>query len=93
MSIKQETNTPTPLFSKLVRDAIIHGPGGWDDSDTEIGAFRGSTRKSNHDQSIWWGQRGGLGRTGLRDSAFFQQLERGLIAKKNGFEWSLRAPS
>ena len=37
MSIKQEdyTITPAPLFSKLVRDTIIHGPGGWDNSKIE----------------------------------------------------------
>src|SRR5882757_6735029 len=32
MSLKQEdlTITPAPLFSQLVRDTIVHGPGGWD---------------------------------------------------------------
>lgn len=35
MSIKQEDYaiTPTPFFSKLVRDTIVHGPGGWDESN------------------------------------------------------------
>ena len=34
MSVKQEdyTITPAPLFSKLVRDTIVNGPGGWDES-------------------------------------------------------------
>ena len=37
MSIKQEdyASTPAPLFSKLVRDTIVHGPGGWDESKVQ----------------------------------------------------------
>ena len=37
MSIKQEDDNTTPasLFSKLVKDTIIHGPGGWDESKTD----------------------------------------------------------
>ncbi|CAA7267006.1 unnamed protein product [Cyclocybe aegerita] len=44
MSIKQEdfAVTPTPLFSQLVRETIVQGPGGWDDSQlSDSGVNRG----------------------------------------------------
>lgn len=41
MSIKQEdfVITPAPLFSQLVRDTIVRGPGGWDDSKPSSGGI------------------------------------------------------
>jgi 1-phosphatidylinositol phosphodiesterase len=51
MSIKQEdfTITPAPLFSKLVRDTIVHGPGGWDESCSKI-----SPQEKTTDKGMWF---------------------------------------
>lgn len=40
MSVKQEdfAFTPAPFFSQLVRDTIVHGPGGWDESEIQANA-------------------------------------------------------
>jgi 1-phosphatidylinositol phosphodiesterase len=47
MSIKQKkiATTPAPLFSKLVRDTIIRGPGGWDES---------KIKAKTNDKGMWF---------------------------------------
>jgi len=105
MSIKQEDYaiTPAPLFSKLVRDTIVHGPGGWDESSKIQQA------KTDHNNGMWFlenripklGELRGkvvmLSRFGGDGSGWENGLE-GLgihpttwpDSEKDGFEWELK---
>ena len=104
MSIKQEDYnvTPASLFSKLVRDAIIHGPGGWDNNKSK-------TASGDDDKGMWFlenripklGEVRGkvimLSRFGGDGEGWENGLE-GLgihpttwpDSEKNGFEWELK---
>ena len=104
MSIKQEDYnvTPASLFSKLVRDTIIHGPGGWDNNKSK-------TASGDDDKGMWFlenripklGEVRGkvimLSRFGGDGEGWENGLE-GLgihpttwpDSEKNGFEWELK---
>ena len=98
MSIKQEdfTITPTPLFSKLVRDAIVHGPGGWDESKTDdkgmwflenripkLGEVRGKVVMLSRFGGNGAGWENGLEGLGIHPTTWPDN-------EKNGFEWELK---
>ena len=103
MSIKQEdfAVTPAPLFSKLVRDTIIHGSGGWDEfeMDEKKTDYRGMWFLENRIPKL--GEVRGkvvmLSRFGGDGSGWENGLE-GLgihpttwpDSEKNGFEWELK---
>ena len=103
MSIKQEDSATTPalFFSKLVRNTIIHGPGGWGESNMQ--------EKKISDKGMWFlenripklGEVRGkvvmFSRFGENGEGWENALE-GLgihpttwpDSEKNGFEWELK---
>ena len=99
MSIKQEDYnvTPGPLFSKLVRDTIIHGPGGWDKSETDddkgmwflenripkLGEVRGKVVMFSRFGGDGAGWENGLEGLGIHPTTWPD-------SEKNGFEWELK---
>ena len=99
MSIKQEDYnvTPGPLFSKLVRDTIIHGPGGWDKSKTDddkgmwflenripkLGEVRGKVILFSRFGGDGAGWENGLEGLGIHPTTWPD-------SEKNGFEWELK---
>ena len=98
MSIKQEDYaiTPAPLFSKLVRDAIIYGPGGWDKSTTDdkgmwflenripkLGEVRGKVIMFSRFGGNGAGWENGLEGIGIHPTTWPD-------SEKNGFEWELK---
>jgi 1-phosphatidylinositol phosphodiesterase len=103
MSLKQEDFllTPAPFFSHLVRDTIIHGPGGWDESKTQVkaGVNKGMWFLENRIPKL--GEVRGkvimLSRFGGNGAGWKNGLE-GLgihpttwpDSEKNGFEWELK---
>jgi 1-phosphatidylinositol phosphodiesterase len=103
MSIKQEDSeiTPTPLFSQLVKDTIIHGPGGWDESkiQAKTGVNKGMWFLENRIPKL--GEVRGkvimFSRFGGNGAGWENGLE-GLgihpttwpDSEKNGFEWELK---
>jgi len=103
MSIKQEdfAFTPAPFFSQLVRNTIIHGPGGWDESkiQAKTGVNKGMWFLENRIPKL--GEVRGkvvmLSRFGGNGSGWENGLE-GLgihpttwpDSEKNGFEWELK---
>ena len=103
MSIKQEDFeiTPAPTFSELVRDTIIHGPGGWDESkiQAKTGVYKGMWFLENRIPKL--GEVRGkvimFSRFGGNGAGWENGLE-GLgihpttwpDSEKNGFEWELK---
>ena len=103
MSIKQEdfAITPAPFFSQLVRDTIVHGPGGWDESglQTKTGVNKGMWFLENRIPNL--GEVRGkvvmLSRFGGDGTGWECGLE-GLgihpttwpDSEKDGFEWELK---
>jgi 1-phosphatidylinositol phosphodiesterase len=102
MSIKQEdgSSTPSQFFSKMIRNAIIAGSGGWDDSKTSTqGVNRGMWFLENRIPTL--GEVRGkvilFSRFGDDGAGWPQGLE-GLgihpttwpDSKKEGFEWVLK---
>lgn len=104
MSLKQEdfVVTPAPFFSKLVRDTIVHGCGGWDESNVQAkaaGVNKGMWFLENRIPKL--GEVRGkvvmLSRFGGNGSGWENGLE-GLgihpttwpDSEKNGFEWELK---
>jgi len=102
MSIKQEdfAITPAPLFSQLVRETIVRGPGGWSESSAENwGVNKGMWFLENRIPKL--GQVRGkvvlLSRFGGNGDGWDRGLE-GLgihpttwpDSEKKGFEWELK---
>ena len=100
MSIMQEdfAITPAPLFSKLVRDTIIHGPGGWDESKVQtddrgmwflenripkLGEVRGKVVMFSRFGENGAGWENGLEGLGIHPTTWPD-------SEKNGFEWELK---
>ena len=98
MSIKQEgfTIAPAPLFSKLLRDTIIHGPGGWGESKTDdkgmwflenripkLGEVRGKVVMFSRFDGNGGGWENGPQGIGIHPTTW-------LDSEKNGFEWELK---
>ena len=101
MSIKQEDYavTPAPLFSKLVRDTIIRGPGGWKESKIhaktdkgmwflenripKLGEVRGKVVMLSRFGGDGTGWENGLEGIGIHPTTWPD-------SEKNGFEWELK---
>ncbi|KAF8162837.1 PLC-like phosphodiesterase [Crassisporium funariophilum] len=104
MSLKQEdfAITPALLFSQLVKEAIVRGPGGWDESDAKAkakGVNRGMWFLENRIPRL--GEVRGkvvmLSRFGGNGAGWERGLEGIGIhpttwpdSEKNGFEWELK---
>ena len=98
MSIKLEgiTLPPAALFSKLLRDTISHGPGGWDESKTDdkgmwflenripnLGEVRGKVVMFSRFDGNGGGWENGLEGIGIHPTTW-------PVSEKNGFEWELK---